>query len=147
MGALLQSFFVDRIFLSILLAVVISQTSKILVISFKHKQKFRINDLIVTGGMPSTHSSLVGSLTTIIGLTQGFSPLFFVVLAFSLIVIRDAMGVRRSVGEEGKLIEKLMKYEKIKIDKFHYSLGHTPIQVLAGLALGIASSLISHFII
>jgi uncharacterized protein len=147
MGALLQSFFVDRIFLSILLAVVISQTSKIMVISFKHKQKFRINDLIVTGGMPSTHSSLVGSLTTIIGLTQGFSPLFFVVLAFSLIVIRDAMGVRRSVGEEGKLIEKLMKYEKIKIDKFHYSLGHTPIQVLAGLALGIASSLISHFII
>jgi len=103
--------------------------------------------LIVTGRMPSAHSALVGSITTIIWLNHGFSPLFFVVFTFSLIVLRDAIGVRRSVGEEGKIIEKLIKYEKIKISKFHYSLGHTPVQVLVGLIIGFGSAVFSYIFI
>ena len=90
------------------------------------------------------HSAMVGSLTAIIWLNQGFSPLFFVVMTFSLIILRDAMGVRRSVGEGGKLIEKLIKREKIKVDKFHYSLGHNPKEVLVGLLIGFGAAIISY---
>jgi hypothetical protein len=101
---LITDLFMNNIFLSVLLAGSISQLVKILIFIFKDKQEFQFNDLIVTGGMPSTHSAMVGSLIAIIWLNQGFSPLFFVVLTFSSIVLRDSMGVRRSVGEEGKLI-------------------------------------------
>ena len=136
-----DDFLMNKIFLALATAGIISQTLKIFVIHLKLKQRFHLHSLVETGGMPSAHSALVSSLNTIIWLTEGFTPLFFVTLTFSLIVLRDAMGVRRSVGEEGKLIEKLMRYEKIKIQDFHYSLGHTPIQVLAGLFIGILSAI------
>lgn len=138
-------FLMNKIFLAALIAGVLSQAAKILVILLIKKQKFKMHDMIVTGGMPSAHSALVGALTTIIGLTEGFTPLFFVVITFSLIVLRDSMGVRRSVGEEGKLIEKLIKRENMAIDNFHYSLGHTPLQVWVGLAMGIASALLVYY--
>ena len=143
---LMDDLFANGIFLSVLLAVSVSQLAKISIILLKHKQKFHLNDLIVTGGMPSTHSAIVGSLTTIIWLNQAFSPLFFVVLAFSLIILRDAMGVRRSIGIEGRVIEKIIKYEKIKIGKFHYSLGHNPREVLVGLIIGFVSAIFSYVI-
>lgn len=141
MNGLIADLFASEIFLSVLLSGSISQLIKIMLLLFRSKQEFNINDLIVTGGIPSTHSAMVGSLTTIIWLNQGFSPLFFVVLTFSFIVLRDSMGVRRSVGEEGKLIEKLIEREKMKVDKFHYSLGHNPVEVLAGIIIGIISAI------
>lgn len=134
----------SNIFLSILLAGGISQLIKIMLMLVKSKQEFNINDLIVTGGIPSAHSAMVGALTTIIWLNQGFSPLFFVVFTFSLITIRDAMGVRRSVGEEGKVIEKLIKRQNMIVDKFHYSLGHNPMEVLAGIIIGLISAIFSY---
>jgi NAD(P) transhydrogenase subunit alpha len=76
--------FANDVFLSILIAGAFSQILKIIITTVKHKQKFSFNDIIVTGGMPSTHSALVSSLATIIFLEQGLSALFFVVLTFSL---------------------------------------------------------------
>ena len=146
MPTIITDLFTNNIFLSILIAGVISQLAKILIFIFKYEQKFHIKDLIVTGGMPSAHSALVGSLITIVGLNQGLSPLFFVILTFSLIVLRDAIGVRRSVGVEGRVIEKIIKYEKIKIGKFHYSLGHNPKEVLVGLIIGFVSAIFSYVI-
>lgn len=146
MASISADLFANHIFISILIAGTVSQILKIIIITVKHKQKFSFNDLIVTGGMPSTHSALVSSLAIIIFLEQGLSALFFVVLTFSLIVLRDSMGVRRSVGEEGKAIEKIVKYERIKIDRFRYALGHTPIEVAAGLVIGFISAVFSYYI-
>ena len=143
MLAPITNLFTNNIFLTILLAGGASQLIKILIFKFKYKQGLHYKDLIVTGGMPSAHSALVGSLTAIIWLNEGFSALFFAVFTFSLIVLRDAIGVRRSVGEEGKVIQKIIRYEKIKINRFHYSLGHTPKQVVIGLIIGIASAIFS----
>ena len=146
MGNIASAFFFNKIFLATFIAAVLSQAAKITIILLAKRQKFTTNDLIVTGGMPSSHSAMVGALSTIIGLTEGFTPLFFVVLTFSMLVLRDAMGIRRSVGEEGKLIEKLFKRERIKIDKFHYSLGHTPVQVSAGLLIGVVSAILVYYV-
>ena len=147
MANIASNLFANSIFLSILTAGAVSQILKIIIITAKHKQKFSFNDLIVTGGMPSTHSALVSSLAAIIFLEQGSSALFFVVLTFSLIILRDSMGVRRSVGEEGKAIEKIVKYERIKIDRFRYALGHTPVEVAAGLFIGFISAVFSYYIL
>ena len=147
MVSLVTDLFMNNIFLSILLAGGISQLVKILILVFKHKQKFHFKDLIVTGGMPSTHSAMVGSLITIIWLNERFSPLFFVVFTFSLIILRDAMGVRRSVGEEGKLIEKIVKSENIEVKKFRYSLGHNPIEVVVGLVIGFGCAVFGYYLV
>ena len=146
MADIAPDLFANSIFLSILVAGAVSQILKIAIITAKHKQKFSFNHLIVTGRMPSTHSALVSSLAAIIFLEQGLSALFFVVLTFSLIVLRDSMGVRRSVGEEGKAIEKIAKYGRIKIDRFRYALGHTPVEVAAGLFIGFISAIFSYYI-
>ena len=147
MNSLISDLLANNIFLSILLAGLVSQSAKILIIILKHKQKFRFKDLMITGGMPSAHSAFVGSLMTIIWLDQKFSPLFFAVFTFSLIVLRDSIGVRRSVGEEGKLIQKIIKRENIKAEKFHFSLGHNPTEVLVGLIIGFFSAIFSYFIL
>lgn len=146
MVTILTELFTNNIFWSIVVASVLSQLVKILMFIFKFKQKFRFNDLTVTGGMPSTHSALVGSLTTIILLTQGLSALFFAVFTFSLIVLRDTVGVRRSVGEEGKVIEKIIKFEKLEINDFYYSLGHKFTEMVVGLILGIISAIFVYFL-
>lgn len=136
----MASLFMNNIFLSIVLAGIISQLSKIIISIFKRKKKFNLKYLFVTGGMPSTHSSLVGSLLMIIWLTQGVTPLFFVVLTFSSIILMDSVGIRRSVGEEGKVIEEIIKIGKMEVNKFNYALGHNFIEMVVGLVIGISSA-------
>lgn len=115
-----------------------AQLVKLLVILFRHKH-LHWKDLIVTGGMPSSHSAFVVSLATIIGLMEGVSTSFAISLVLAFIVIRDAFGVRRTVGEEGMVINQMMR--KLKMEqKTHFSLGHTPLQVLVGSLIGVAAA-------
>ena len=133
----------------ILLAVILSgfgaQVLKLIIYWFKHK-RLSWHDLVVTGGMPSSHSAFVVALATSIYLQEGLSTSFVISLVLALIVLRDAFGVRRTVGMEGKQIERLLKLHKLK-SKFHYSLGHTPLEVAVGAGLGlIVSGAVSLFI-
>ena len=95
-----------------------------------------------TGGMPSSHSALVTSLCTTIAFRDGLSSDIFVFsLAFFLVVIRDAFGVRRSSGLQARKINDLGKElaEKKTIDNYKPMKevdGHTPMEVLCGCLLG-----------
>ena len=111
---------------------------KIILLWFRHK-RLSWNDLVVTGGMPSSHAAFVVSLATSIYLEEGTSTAFAVSLVLAFIVLRDAFGVRRSVGEEGMVISQIMKKLKIKMQA-HFSLGHTPLQVVVGALLGLVVS-------
>lgn len=128
----------NKIILALLLGGLGAQLIKLLVILVRHKH-LHWKDLIVTGGMPSSHSAFVVSLATIIGLIEGFSTSFAVSLVLACIVIRDAFGVRRTVGEEGMVINQMMRKLKMP-QKTHFSLGHTPLQVLVGSLIGVAAA-------
>lgn len=132
---------------SVITAGLFSQGLKILFIIFRHKQAFHIKDFFITGSMPSTHSSLVSALALSIFLSEGISTAFAASLVLALIVIRDAMGVRRSVGEEGKIINKIIKAARIKLPEMHYALGHTFTEVFVGIIIGIASSIAVYYLI
>ncbi|HSU72981.1 MAG TPA: divergent PAP2 family protein [Candidatus Binatia bacterium] len=132
----------NPVFWSIVIAAVAAQGLKILLILFRHAQDFHLADLVVTGGMPSSHTALVSALALSAYLTEGFTTLFFVTLVLALIVIRDSLGVRRTVGEEGQVISQLITKAKLRIP-FHYSLGHTPLQVVVGAAIGIVSAIVA----
>ncbi|MGM0409655.1 MAG: divergent PAP2 family protein [Bacillota bacterium] len=120
------------------------------------KKPFDFNRIVGSGGMPSSHASFVSTLSTIIGLKYGFNSDFFaVVVVFSLIIIYDASGVRRSVGKQANVLNHLLKNldltsinkEKkvIKAD-LKELVGHTPFEVFAGTGIGIIIALIYYYL-
>jgi uncharacterized protein len=138
---MLKELISNPVFLTIIYAGVGTQLIKIIIFSIKYKRLHPL-DLVATGGMPSAHSSLMVGLTTILYLTEGLSSLFFVTLALTTIVITDALGVRRTAGEEGLLLHKIIKHTKLKIKEPHYALGHSASQVIVGSIIGFGIALI-----
>ena len=129
----------NKVIVSILFAGFGAQLLKLILLWFRHKT-LGIHDVIVTGGMPSSHSAFVVSLATSIYLSEGTSTAFAISLVLAFIVIRDAFGVRRTVGEEGVLINELLKKVKLRT-KTHFSMGHTPAQVIIGSAIGFIAAI------
>lgn len=117
----------------------------LIVLLSSRKKNFRETIITLawrTGGMPSSHASLVSSMTTAIAFRQGVgSDLFIISLFLSLIVIRDAMGVRRSSGIQGRILNSLGRNVSDRLNiEFHpvkEVQGHTPLEVAVGTLLGI----------
>ena len=91
-----------------MIAWVVSGCLKFAINSIKHGKRAR--DHIGNGGFPSTHTSVVSSVTMLIGFTAGWdSPMFGLGVAFMMIVMIDATGVRRAVGENSRWINALSR--------------------------------------
>lgn len=110
-------------------------------------KKFNFKRLMQAGGMPSSHSGVVVALTTMIGKNVGInSPLFAVSLIFSFIVMYDAAGVRRAAGKQAKLLNKIVETPGLTglqvSEKLVEVLGHTPVQVIVGAAIGVIVGLL-----
>ncbi len=133
----------NELFWTLLAAVVVSQGLKFLNMRIQ-RVPLSASDLAVTGGMPSSHTALVCGLTLILYLQSGFSAGFFIAFVLAVIVIRDALGVRRTAGEEGQALNTLIKRSKLRIPELHYARGHTPSQVVVGALIGLASAGIVH---
>ena len=97
---------------------------------------------VSSGGMPSSHSSLVVACTTAIGKLYGIQdPLFAISAILAAIVMYDACNVRRSAGDTAELVNQILAHvEKLTAEDFAEDLkevmGHTPLQVLMGALLG-----------
>jgi len=123
---------------------VISQVLKVLVVLAREK-RLELRFLVGSGGMPSSHTALVCSLATVVGMTQGFGSVVFAVVAIlAMVVMYDAAGVRRAVGRQSAILNRIVKelLEKRPRDEVERDLrefiGHTPFQVIAGAVLGIS---------
>jgi acid phosphatase family membrane protein YuiD len=98
--------------------------------------------LFTSGGMPSSHSALMTSITFGIGLYQGFDhPAFALGVAITMIVTYDAAGVRQQAGIHAQriniLVEELLKGHPINEMDLREVLGHTPLEVTGGILLGL----------
>ena len=127
-------------FVAVVLAWFLSQVIKV----FRgvwNRHRFNFRWLFDTGGMPSSHSATVSSLATVVGLYYGFKSIpFLIAFIFTLITLFDAAGVRRSVGRQASILNKMLDdlYEKGQVPETRLKelLGHTPIEVFAGAFLG-----------
>ena len=122
------------------------QTYKVIYELIKTK-KFNFKRIIGAGGMPSSHSAVVTTLATMIGKYEGLdTPIFAMAVIFSLVVMYDAAGVRRAAGKQAKLLNKLVEtpgLSNIQVqEKLVEVLGHTPMQVIVGAAIGVTVGLI-----
>ncbi len=107
-----------------------------------------LRQLYVSGNMPSAHSASVISLLTVIGYTEGLqSPLFALAALFSAIVMYDAIMVRRSSGEQGAALLELIAFTKFKTILPRVAKGHTPLEVLGGVLVGLSVGLVVIFTI
>ena len=116
--------------------------------------KFDWGRMVGDGGMPSCHSACVCALALAVSRKLGFaSPEFGIAFILAVIVINDAMGVRRAAGEHAKVLNRMIeKEQKTDIDYFADEeedpkelkefFGHTPLEVLCGALLGIIIAMI-----
>jgi len=112
-------------------------------VEYLRKGKWNWGYLLSAGGMPSSHSSLMVGATVGIGLHAGFdSPVFALAIAMTMIVIYDAAGVRREAGRHAEkiniLINELLNGHPISEQGLREVLGHTPMEVVGGVFLGLA---------
>jgi acid phosphatase family membrane protein YuiD len=121
-----------------ILAWALAQTLKYLGQAYKANSLRDISFLYKSGNMPSSHAALMLSLLTVIAVKDGTaSALFAVVLVLTMIIIYDAVNVRRAVGDQGPILLELAKKAGLK-PKMHLAMGHRISEVAAGSLLGIA---------
>lgn len=136
--------FSNRIFLAGAVGWLIAQILKTLIHMF-FTREFVAERLIGSGGMPSSHSATVCALAAAVCYEYGASGFeFAIAFLFAIIVMYDAMGVRRETGIQAKLLNDIIKtfedmgHSNISAhDKLKEFVGHTPLQVLAGAVLGV----------
>ena len=120
---------------------VITQCIKFIIETIKTKKINILRLFDGMGGMPSTHSSLVSSLSTMIYLNYGINnPLTSIVIIFSLLIIYDSMGIRYESGNQARVINKVVG------TNLKEKLGHNPLEVLAGVVLGITLGIVMNII-
>lgn len=125
----------------------VAQLLKIVVEAFRSGE-INLRLINAYGGMPSSHTSLVVSLTTVIGIVEGIaSPAFSIAAIFSLITVRDAIGVRRYLSEHAHILNTIIseepKRERPKFPKHLLErIGHTPLQAFMGAIVGLATTFI-----
>ena len=129
----------------------VAQLAKTIIYAIINK-KLVLERMVGDGGMPSGHSATVTSLAVISGLSFGFDSFQFAVTALlAVIECHDAMGVRLETGKQAQIINELTKafevwtkkdLPEIKLKEF---VGHTPVQVIAGILIGILNGCVMHY--
>jgi acid phosphatase family membrane protein YuiD len=115
-------------------------------------REFDWHHITETGGLPSSHSALVTALATGLGIEQGFgSPFFAIAVVLTMIVTYDAQGVRRQAGEHARALNvifaELLSGHEVSEEHLSEVLGHSRIEVFAGMLFGIVVMLLWKLIV
>lgn len=133
----------NQIFLAAVLGWLVAQVLKTIIHMIVNRQ-FVAERMVGGGGMPSSHSATVCALATATGMKYGGGSFeFAVTVMLAIIVMYDAMGVRRETGIQGRILNEMLDIftkmgKEISAEaKLKELVGHTPLQVLMGAILGI----------
>ncbi len=118
-------------------------------IAFYRTKKFRFERIFDTGGMPSSHTSLVTTLTIGVGLESGVtSAIFSIALIFSLYVVFEATGLRQEVGKQARvlndLVDDLLVTHHLNTSRLKELVGHTWGEVTVGFIFGLLVAVIAY---
>ena len=128
----------NQVLVSAALGWLVAQLLKTL-IDIWYNKSFSPDRLWGSGGMPSSHSATVCALATSSVLKYGFGGYEFAVsFILALVVMYDAMGVRRETGKQAKLLNMILENNIFEDNFEHFEerlkecVGHTPLQVCMG---------------
>lgn len=139
----------NQIFVSAVLGWLVAQVLKTIIHMIVNKQ-FVAERMVGGGGMPSSHSATVCALATAVGMKCGGGSVeFAMAIMLAIIVMYDAMGVRRETGIQGRVLNEMLEIftnmgKEISAEaKLKELVGHTPLQVLMGAVLGVIIAVIT----
>ena len=144
--------FTNRFLIAGLSSWAVAQVAKTIIHAIINK-KLDLSRLVGDGGMPSGHSATVTGLATMAGLVYGLDSFEFAISAvFAVVVCHDATGVRWETGKQAVLLNEIIRqytdiaklYPHITLKEF---VGHTLVQVIAGMALGVLNAILIHFFV
>jgi acid phosphatase family membrane protein YuiD len=129
-----------QLFLIPLLVMILNQVVKVLL--EMRSGKFSWPVILSYGGMPSSHAAVMTSLTYVIGYNEGLnSPSFAIALVMALLILRDATGIRWQLGNNSKIINRLIKElpddREYAFPILHERFGHRNIEVFFGIIVGL----------
>ncbi|KAF3962705.1 hypothetical protein CMV_012816 [Castanea mollissima] len=133
--------------LTAFLSFALAQFLKLFTTWYKEK-RWDSRRMLGSGGMPSSHSATVTSLAVAIGLQEGMGgPAFAVAVVLACVVMYDATGVRLHAGRQAELLNQIVcelppEHPVSNVRPLRDSLGHTPLQVVAGAILGCVVALL-----
>jgi len=136
-----MALFQNKVLIAGLAAWLLAQIIKI-PLNYLYTRRWNWALLLTTGGMPSSHSSLMTGTVFAIGLYYGFdNPTFALGVAITMIVTYDAAGVRQQAGIHAQrinlLFDELLRGHPINEDDLREVIGHTPLEVVGGILLGL----------
>ena len=141
----------NRIFMASVSGWLVAQILKT-IIHMWFNRKFVAERLVGSGGMPSSHSATVCALAAAAGMEYGGGSFQFAMAAvFAIVVMYDAIGVRRETGIQARVLNEMMELftkmgkEMSVEDKLKEFVGHTPLQVLMGALLGILIAVLMQY--
>ena len=147
----IQDLFSNRVLLSGLVGWGAAQVLKTIIYALMH-HTLDLTRIFGDGGMPSGHSATVSSLATAAALVYGLGSFeFAMAFIFAIVVCKDAMGVRLETGRQAVIINDIVEAfnslasEKLPEAKLKEFVGHTPLQVIAGILLGVANTFIMYY--
>jgi len=142
-----MDFFLSPYILAAVFSWIVAQGLKYVFASIKGRKLRSLNQLYLSGSMPSAHSASVIALLVIIGLKDGVgSAIFGLALLFAAVVMYDAVMVRRSSGEQGAaLVELIKELKRPSETPIHVAKGHTPREVLGGTVVGLVVGAVVYF--
>jgi len=147
----IQDLFSNRVLLSGLIGWGAAQVLKTIIYALMH-HTLDLTRIFGDGGMPSGHSATVSSLATAAALVYGLGSFeFAMAFIFAIVVCKDAMGVRLETGRQAVIINDIVEAfnslasEKLPEAKLKEFVGHTPLQVIAGILLGVANTFIMYY--
>ncbi|WP_256759002.1 divergent PAP2 family protein [Cohnella sp. WQ 127256] len=120
-----------------LLGWLVSGTLKFLINSLRYGKEARSR--IGNGGFPSTHTTIITTVTFLIGFREGFdNPIFALGIAVCFIVIIDALGLRRAVGKHAEFLNQIGQVGIVGVQPrpLRESMGHTRMEVVGGICVG-----------
>jgi uncharacterized protein len=140
----LSSLLSNYVLIAAVVAWAIAQMIKVPVDYLQHR-RWNWAILLSPGGMPSSHAALVTAAAHAIGLFNGFNtPLFALAVVVAIVVVYDATGIRRQAGLQAALINAMIRDlasgNPLKSEKLREVLGHTPLEALGGVLLGLATA-------
>lgn len=138
--------FQNKVLIAVVVAWLLAQILKIPT-EYLRSRRWLWTMFLAAGGMPSSHTALMVSGTLAVGLYHGFdNPIFGVAVAITMIIAHDAAGVRRQAGIHAErinvLFEELLHGHIWNEDELKEVIGHTPLEVIGGIILGLLVAIV-----
>jgi len=138
---ILETVLQNKVLIAVLTAWLLAQILKIPT-EYLRSRRWMWAMLFAAGGMPSSHSALMVSGTLAVGLYYGFdNPLFGIAVAVTMIITHDAAGVRWQAGKHAErinvLFDELLHGHLVNEKELKEVIGHTPLEVIGGIILGL----------